>query len=233
MENEIKNTSESTSANAPRTKKCKFCKMDIPIDAKVCPHCRKRQKPSGCLIAVLIFLGLMFIAALAGGDDEDEPIASLVETVTPSQEIPDNTEGESAETSSETEPANEFHVGDTVETDDLKITFVSAAPYVSDNMFITPKDGYEFWRFEFSFENISDTNQSVSIMLDWSCYADNTDMSQTFITDDSDGSLDGVLSPGRKAQGAVYFEIPVDAQSIELEYAINYFMDDRIIFVAK
>ena len=38
-----------------KTKKCKHCKMDIPKDAKICPHCRKKQK-SGILKWVVLIL---------------------------------------------------------------------------------------------------------------------------------------------------------------------------------
>lgn len=36
-----------------KTKQCKYCKQEIDAKAKICPHCRKKQTPSGCLIAVI------------------------------------------------------------------------------------------------------------------------------------------------------------------------------------
>ena len=44
---------------------------------------------------------------------------------------------------------------------------------------------------------------------------------------------DATLSAGREAEGAVYFEVPTDAESIELEYDINFWQSDKIIFVGK
>ena len=41
------------SKETPETKLCKYCKSEIPYDAKVCPHCRKKQTPNGCLIAII------------------------------------------------------------------------------------------------------------------------------------------------------------------------------------
>ena len=38
------------SKETPETKLCKYCKSEIPYDAKVCPNCRKKQTPNGCLI---------------------------------------------------------------------------------------------------------------------------------------------------------------------------------------
>ncbi len=53
-----------------KTKKCKYCKTEIPADAKVCPQCRKKLK-GGKLKWVLIIL-IVFCAigyAAGGGSD--------------------------------------------------------------------------------------------------------------------------------------------------------------------
>ena len=68
-------------------------------------------------------------------------------------------------------------------------------------------------------------------MMDWECYADNSKVDQTWIADDN--GLDATLSAGREAEGAVYFEVPEDAESIELEYDINFWQSDKIVFVGK
>lgn len=39
-----------------KTKKCKYCQMDIPKKAKVCPNCKRTLTSHGCLISFLIFL---------------------------------------------------------------------------------------------------------------------------------------------------------------------------------
>lgn len=122
-------------------------------------------------------------------------------------------------------------MGDVVETEDFKITFVSAGKYKSDNEYITPKKGYEYWQFKFKFGNTSDTDQNVSTMMDWECYADNSKADQQWIGDDS--GLDATLSAGRQTEGTVYFEVPKDSKHIELEYDINYWQDNKIVFVGK
>ena len=51
----------------PTTKLCKYCKTEIPYDAKVCPQCRKKQKGGffkWVLIAALVLIGII---AFAGG----------------------------------------------------------------------------------------------------------------------------------------------------------------------
>lgn len=202
------------------TKLCKHCQTEIPKKAKVCPNCRKKQ--SGKLKWILIVLAaIVIIGAIAGGGD-DEKVKKVGETEKEqSTEESDKTE----------EKSNVFKVGDIVETESMKITFISAEQYKEENEFLQPKDGYEYWKFEFKFENISDTDQYVSSMMDWGCYADNSNVDQSWIGDDN--GLDATLSSGRTTQGSIYFEVPITAESIELEYDINFWQNDKIIFVGK
>lgn len=53
----------------PTTKICKYCKTEIPYDAKVCPQCRKKQG-KGCMPVIVGFIVLMLIVGLFGGGDE-------------------------------------------------------------------------------------------------------------------------------------------------------------------
>ena len=135
------------------------------------------------------------------------------------------------ESSSAEEHSNIFYPGEIAETKDLRITFLSTGVYVSDNQFLQPKDGYEYREFEFIFENLSESDAYVSTMMDWECYADDIKVDQFYNMDDN--GLDATLSKGRKAQGKVYFEVPVDAEKVELEYDINFWLSDKIIFVGK
>lgn len=52
-----------------KTKKCKFCKTEIPADAKVCPQCRKKLKGGKLKWVVLIILIGSIIGAVSGESD--------------------------------------------------------------------------------------------------------------------------------------------------------------------
>lgn len=202
------------------TKLCKYCQTEIPKKAKVCPNCKRRQGGIGCLGVVLLVLGVfIFIGSFGASMSKDKNPEKVGEVGT-----------ELSENGTQTID-NTFNVGDVVETDNFRITYESAGEYTDSNEFLQPKDGYVYWEFKFKFENISNTDQTVSTMMDWECYADNSKADQTWITDDN--GLDGKLSAGREAEGAVYFEVPKDAESIELEYDINFWQSDKIIFVGK
>lgn len=205
------------------TKICKHCQSEIPAKAKVCPNCRKKQGGIGCLGVILLVIGILiflfaFISMMGGSDSKDKN----------PQKVGEAESGDSTETE---EPSNVFQVGDVVETDNFRITYESANEYEPDNEFLQAKDGYTYWEFKFKFENISDTDQTVSTLMDWECYADNSKVDQSWI--EADNGLDATLSAGREAEGAVYFEVPTDAESIELEYDINFWQSDKIIFVGK
>lgn len=203
-----------------KMKVCKYCQTEISKKAKICPHCRKKQ--GGILKWIII--GVLILFLLAGTLEEDSEI--------PSDSNPKKTNKVETENSKNNETQNEvdniFNIGDVVETSNLKISYLSAEKYDFDNMFIEPKDGNVFYRMEFEFENIGKSDQLAS-SWDFECYADGYSMEQTYGDDD----LQQTISAGKKAKGAVYFEVPEDAKEILLEYELNFWTEDKVIFVVK
>ena len=63
-----------------KTKKCKHCKMDIPKDAKICPHCRKKQKSGILKWVVLILIIGVVIGAVTGEDKYADSTTKQTET---------------------------------------------------------------------------------------------------------------------------------------------------------
>lgn len=58
------------------TKLCKYCKSEIPADAKICPNCRKKQGKSGCLIAVIAVVVILVLVGIASGGGSDDKTSS-------------------------------------------------------------------------------------------------------------------------------------------------------------
>ena len=65
-------------------------------------------------------------------------------------------------------------------------------------------------------------------IYDFDCYADNTTMDQVFTLDDSD-FMNTNLSPGRNISFKTYYTVPVNAQSIELEYETNMWTEEKVV----
>lgn len=165
------------------------------------------------IVGIIIFFLAMFVFTSGDTNDTPKKISSNEETQTQATE----------------EKVNEpFKVGDTVETEDLRITFLKAEPYTEE--YDEPAKGHEFYKFEFEFVNISDSDQYVSSM-DFNCYADGYDMESAYSSEDKD--LDATLSAGKKTKGVVCFEVPKDAKNISLEYETNYWSESKVCFEVK
>lgn len=225
------------SKEKPETKICKHCKTEIPYEAKVCPNCRKKQKGGILKWTLIAIIALVVIGAVAGsGEDPDkasdsnpQKVEELSKPDSENKETESKENEENSDAQVEKEPKNEFKVGDVVETSDLKIYYNGAEEYESDNQFIQPEEGNVYYKMDFEFENISNSDQYVS-SWDFECYADGYDMEQSYI----DGmDLDATLSPGKKTKGSVFFEVPIDSEEIILEYETNYWTEDKIVFIVK
>ena len=122
-----------------------------------------------------------------------------------------------------------YSVGDIVESSQLRITYLSCEEYISDNQFIQPKEGYQYISCEFEFENLGNSDEHVSY-FSFDCYADGTDCEGVYSRDDA---LSATISAGRKAKGTVTFEVPVDADIVEVEYLSNYWTSNRVVFKVR
>ena len=73
-------------------KLCKYCKSEIDKNAKICPHCRKKQGGKGCLIAGVIFAIIVIGgAAGSGGSKSSTTQSPSSSTVSSSSSSTDNT----------------------------------------------------------------------------------------------------------------------------------------------
>ena len=174
------------------------------------------------IVGIITFFLAMFVFTSDDTNDTPKKVSSNEETQIQA------TENHSTETATEEKVNEPFEVGDTVETEDLRITFLKAEPYTDE--YDEPAKGHEFYKFEFEFVNISDSDQYVSSM-DFNCYVDGYDMESAYSSKDKD--LDATLSAGKKTKGVVCFEIPKDAKDISLEYETNYWSESKVCFEVK
>lgn len=93
------------------------------------------------------------------------------------------------------------------------------------------KSGYKVIKAEFEFENVSTTDQLAS-RYDFTCYADGYDCDSFYSVNDPSFSSSS-LSVGKKKKGNVYFEVPIEAIKIVIEYETDYWNSEHIEFVVK
>lgn len=222
----------------PATKVCKHCKTEIPYGAKVCPQCRKKQ--GGVLKWVIIaFVVICIIGAAGGGnDDKSKEVSSTnnTESTKSTQNEPQETKDnnpDSFETKQE-EPKEEtkdkYYVGDTWENKTLKMVYTSCYEFTDYNQYNAPADGNKIICAEFEFENIGNSDTTV-MYTDFHGYADGYEVEQSYAPDGTGLDFSVKMSAGRKGTGKVAFEVPEDAQEIEIEFSPNFWTSENIIFV--
>ncbi len=136
-----------------------------------------------------------------------------------------------AEQKTEAPAESKVKVGGSFEVDGLKCTVDNAdTDYrVQDDTYelYKPDEGMKFVATSFTFENTGDKNQYVSI-YDFDCFADNAACDQKYITKAED-FINTNLSAGRTVSFTTFYQVPKDAKSIELEYKVNMFTDERVL----
>lgn len=212
-----------------KTKLCKYCKSEIPADAKVCPNCKKRQRPGGCLIAVIVVVVLVILLAVAGsGSTQDAAPQATAEPSQPAASSPSETDAASQEEQTETT----YGVGDTVESDGVEVTLVSAEENTGAD-YITPADGSVFVALEFEIVNNSQQDISVSSLASFEAYCDDYSVSQSLtgatLYDDK-GTLDSSVAAGKRLSGAIVYEVPADWQQLEVAFAPSVWVDRSVTF---
>ena len=217
-EQNSQNVTENTTTTQGETKKCKYCQSDIPKKAKVCPVCKKKQKKNIVLIIILIFVILSFTmcGTMCGllGDAVDETVKEETKKEDALKKL----------------AKKKFKVGETVATDDMEIKYLSVKDYKSDNEFMQPKKGYKYIKAEFEFVNKSKEDDLSVSTLSFSCNADDYEVETVYM---DDNELDADLSPGKKAKGPIFFEVPKDAKSIEIQYESDWWDSIKFTFIAK
>lgn len=119
----------------------------------------------------------------------------------------------------------QVNVGDSFIYDNLKITINSYNPDYEVDWYYQKK-GMKYVRVGVTFENMSRSDSSYAQRSNFSLYADNVACEHDIGY--SDCIISTKLGPGRKVSGGLYFLVPLDAESIELEYS-EIFGDPVII----
>lgn len=202
---------------------CKSCGAEIAKDAKSCPNCgAKNKKGHPVVIGILIFLVLVIIVSAMGGGEEPKPVEKPGESQV------------GTSSGSNKDDKNVFSVGEYAELRGVKVSLVSVTKSMGSD-FNTPTDGNVFVLCEFEIINDSEAEVSVSSMLSFDAYCDDYACSlslSALLEKGNKNQLDGTVAPGKKINGVIGYEVPVDWENIEIHFTPNFWNGKDITFIA-
>lgn len=207
---------------------CKACGQEISKSAKACPHCgAKNKKPIFKKWWFWAIVVVLIIAIGTSGNDTDSG-DGINNNNTPNQSISSDNTNSATENISKEPAKTEYYVGDVIEDGNTKIVFMSSGDYVEENEYMQPAEGKKYIFLQFAFENTSKTTDTSISFYSFECYADGYAAEMYYGGNDD---LSATLSAGRATTGYIYFEVPVDAEVIVIEYETNIFTEKKIKFI--
>lgn len=189
---------------------------------------------AGLILSILaIIILFVYVFIIASGmfiyNSASNAVSSSLENITIEQNILSSIS--SSDTINNTESTPRCSVGESLTIDNMKVKFLSVnRDFKNYYKYATVKDGYKVIKADFELENVGSSSLLAS-SYHFSCYADGYACDAFYSAADSSFSSD--LSSGKKVKGSVYFEVPTNAQNIEIEYDRTSWTDGKITFVVK
>lgn len=188
-------------------------------------------------ISILLALLLCLYAVMAIGSTDDDGATKdtaapkSTQAVNTTTEKESETETEEIQTTAEAAADGKLRIypGETLNSGDFKITFVSVEDYTDYESYVAPESGNKIIKLDFKCQNDGTADEYISY-YSFECYADN-ETAEVYIF--GEDNLSATVSSGRSTSGSVYFEVPADAESIEVEYEIDIWTSEKAIFVVK
>ena len=113
-----------------------------------------------------------------------------------------------------------FGFGETYIDDGFEITMTSSEEFDNYSEFHKPDTGCYVLKVDFEIYNGDKIKRSYGTPY-FECYADNNPADRWYAIEDNTNELSMYdnLSPGREVKGSIYYEVPQDASTIEIEYS--------------
>lgn len=219
----------------PTTKICKHCKTEIPYGAKICPQCRKKQGPGGCLTAIIIVVVIGLIGSCFGGGKSKEGVSSNATATTAKI---NNSNQKEAKTEPETTVAEKtsFDVGEIADIKGVQVSLLGTTETKGSD-FLKPDEGNVFVLCEFEISNNSDKDISVSSMMSFEAYCDDYSVNQDILglqapEGKGKNQLDGSVAAGKKMNGIIAYQVPEDWKTLEIKFSPSFWSNKSATFIA-
>ena len=203
------------------TKKCKHCQSEIDKKAKICPNCRKKQGGNAKFIILGVIVFFILIGTLGNKDDEPKKVSNTNDGQQQTAEV-DNKSDDTEK--AKTEEKTTFAIGETASLKDVLVT-MNGVTEAEGGQFNTPTEGNVFVLCEFTIENESANDITVSSMLSFEAYADDFSINQSIkglLEKGDKNQLDGSVAAGKKMNGVIAYEVPKDWKELEINFTPNF-----------
>lgn len=201
--------------------KCKHCEAEIAKGVKKCPKCGgKLGLPTFVkfIIVVIIIFG-MTIGCVSGC------VNSVDESI---KETSDSYKDINGKTS--------FKVNETFQNAYTKITMTEVNTNFTDySEYLDPPAGKKYVMAKFEIENIDEESDEQYVStLDFNAFADGVAVDEAYVGNDQYDDFSATLGKGKKAIGYVFYEVPVNAKEITIEYSASFWTEgNNIEFIVQ
>lgn len=218
----------------PKTKICKYCKSEIPKDAKICPYCRKKQKSGkwagiAVVLIVFIFIGI----ACSGGSDKPKKVATTSSSASVTSSAAQKSTSQK-ETPAAAKKEDTFTIGDTAEFDGIRVT-LSSAILSKGGQYLKPDDGKYYLGLVFDIDNQSSKDIDISSIASFEAYCDDYSLNQDIggyqaPEFDGLGQLDGDVAAGKKISGVICYQVPTGFSNFEISCRPDFWGSNKVTF---
>lgn len=201
--------------------KCKHCEAEIAKGVKKCPKCGgKLGLPTFIkfIIVVIIIFG-MTIGCVSGC------VNSVDESI---KETSDSYKDINGKTS--------FKINETFQNEYTKITMTEVNTNFTDySEYLDPPAGKKYVMAKFEIENIDEESDEQYVSsYDFNAFADGVAVEEGYIGNDQYNDFSATLGKGKKTIGYIFYEVPVNAQEITIEYSADFWTDgNNIEFIVQ
>lgn len=216
-----------------KTKICRYCKSEIPKNAKICPYCRKKQghgKWTGIVVVLIVFI---FIGiACSGGSDKPKKVESAASSTTASSNASQKSASQKEKASST--KADTFTIGDTAEFDGIRVT-LSSAILSKGGEYLKPDDGKYYLGLVFNIDNQSSKDIDISSIASFEAYCDDYSLNQDLGGYQAPefkglGQLDGDVAAGKKINGVICYQVPTGFSNFEISCTPDFWGNNKVTF---
>ncbi len=192
-----------------------------------------KKKSHGCLISVIIAVGILIalfllVGILFSGSDDPQKVADI--------EGSNNVNESQNDEGNPTEERTSFNMGELIDYGDMEIVLTNYSEN-SGNEWTKPNEGNTFVFIEFEISNNSDADKTISSMLSFETYCDDylleysgNALMALSLNKDAQG-LDGTIVPGKKMKGTLALEVPENWDEIEVYFVDSLWTDRKLSFV--